>query len=200
MGCDLLRQPRGKLTLNAGNNHVSRSGKRVRWFVFAAILLGACAKEPPDVPRVALTDVGIALHLPAPMQHALDSLAPGFRIVNASSFRSDIAQAASAGSPGALPAAFAAIGDFDHDGTLDAVVEGASQGSTALRVIAILNGAHPSAVEVTRFAEYDADAVGIYLTALPAGTSGAFDVVAYPDSTIRYQWANGALQGTNIRP
>jgi hypothetical protein len=171
-----------------------------RWVLSATVLLGACTKEPPDVPRVALTDVGIALHLPAPMQHALDSLAPGFRIVNASSFRSDVAQAASAGSADALPAAFAVIGDFDHDGTLDTAVEGASPGSSALRVIAILNGAHPFAVEVTNFAEYDADAVGIYLAALPVGTNGSFDVVAYPDSTLRYRWSDGALVGTSIRP
>lgn len=171
-----------------------------RWVICTTTLLGACTKQPPDVPRVGLTDVGIALHLPAPMQYALDSLAPGFRIVNASSFRSDVAQAASPGSAGVLPAAFAAIGDFDHDGTVDAVVEGASPGSTALRVIAILNGAHPSAVEVARFAEYDADAVGIYLSALPAGANGAFDVVAYPDSTLRYRWAEGSFQGTSIRP
>jgi hypothetical protein len=164
------------------------------------MLFAACTKQPPDAPRVELTDVGIALHLPTPMQQALDSLAPGFRIVNASSFRSDIAQLASAGSPGALPAAFAAIGDFNHDGTIDAVVEGASPGSSALRVIAILNGAHPSAVEVTHFAEYDADAVGIYLTTPPAGTSAAFDVVAYPDSTLRYGWADGALAGTRLTP
>jgi hypothetical protein len=171
-----------------------------RWAAVATLLLCACAKEAPDAPRVELTDVGIALHLPPSMQHALDSLAPGFRIVNASSFRSDIAQAASADSPGALPAAFAAIGDFDHDGTIDAAVEGASPGSSALQVIAILNGAHPSAVEVTRFAEYDADAVGIYLTAPPVGTGGAFDVVAYPDSTLRFRWADGALAGTRISP
>ena len=173
---------------------------RTRWIIVATMLLGACAKEAPDAPRVALTDVGIALHLPIPMQHALDSLAPGFQIVNASSFRSDIAQAASASGGGALPAAFAAIGDFDHDGTIDAVVEGASPGSSALRVIAIMNGAHPVAVEITRFAEYDADAVGIYLSALPAGANGAFDLVAYPDSTVRYRWADGALQGTNLKP
>ena len=170
------------------------------WVAGTTVLLSGCASQPPDVPRVALTDVGIALHLPASMQHALDSIAPGFRIVNGSSFRSDIAQAASAGSGGGLPAAFAAIGDFDHDGTIDVAVEGASPGSTALQVIAILNGAHPSAVEVTRFAEYDADAVGIYLTARPAGADGAFDVVAYPDSTLRFRWADGALRGTNIRP
>jgi len=171
-----------------------------QWMIVAAVFLGACAKEAPDAPRVELTDVGIALHLPAPMQHALDSIEPGFRIVNASSFRSDIAQAASAGSGSALPAAFAAIGDFNRDGTIDAVVEGAAPGSSALRVIAIMNGAHPSAVEVTRFAEYDADAVGIYLSALPANSDGAFDVVAYPDSTLRYRWVDGVLVGTNTRP
>lgn len=172
----------------------------MRWVVCTATLLAACAKQPPDVPRIALTEVGIALHLPAPMQHALDSIAPGFRIVNASSFRSDIAQAASNGSPGALPAAFAAIGDFDHDGNVDAVVEGASPGSSALQVIAILNGAHATAVEVTRFAEYDADAVGIYLTTPPSGAAGAFDLVAYPDSTVRYRWADRALVGTRLGP
>jgi len=57
------------------------------------------------------------------MQHALDSLAPGFRPVMVDKFRSDIAQyAAEAG--GGMQALFATIADFDGDGTLDAVVEG----------------------------------------------------------------------------
>jgi hypothetical protein len=170
-----------------------------RYSVVAILLLTACAKEPPDIPRVELTDVGFALHLPPAMQQALDSIAPGFRIVRPSSFRSDVSQAATAASSGGMAAAFAAIGDFDHDGTVDAVVEGASPGSSALQVIAILNGTHPSAVEVTRFAEYDADAVGIYLSAVTGRDAGAFEVVAYPDSTLLFRWADGALHATSIR-
>lgn len=67
----------------------------------AALLLCGCTKEPPDVPRVEMTDIGFALHLPLPMKQALDSIAPGFRIVRASSFRSDVAQAAGASGAGA---------------------------------------------------------------------------------------------------
>jgi hypothetical protein len=172
----------------------------MRYALLAIVLLAGCAKEPPDAPRVELTDVGFSLHLPAPMQQALDSIAPGFRIVRPSSFRSDVAQASAASGSGVSPAAFAAIGDFDHDGTIDAVVEGASPGSSALQVIAVMNGPHPSATEVTRFVEYDADAVGVYLSALPPHAEGAFDVVAYPDSTVRYRWADGALHGTAMKP
>jgi hypothetical protein len=177
----------------------NRTRHRMQQAVVATLLLAGCAKEPPDVPRVELTDVGFALHLPTAMQQALDSIAPGFRIVRPSSFRSDVSQAAAAASSGGMAAAFAAIGDFDHDGTVDAVVEGASPGSSALQVIAILNGPHPSAVEVARFAEYDADAVGIYLSAVAGRDAGAFEVVAYPDSTLRFRWADGALHATSIR-
>lgn len=159
----------------------------------------ACAKQP-DPPSIQLSDVGFTLHLPAPMQQALDAAAPGFRPVNATSFRSDVAQAAaqSAMASGGMPAAFAAIGDFNHDGATDAVVEGTTPGDAALQVIAILNGAHPKAVAVTRFDSYDADAVGIYLSAPPAGTTGAFAIVAYPDSTVLYQFANGGFEGRNV--
>lgn len=162
------------------------------------VALAACTK-PADPPSIQLTDVGYTLHLPAPMQQALDAAAPGFKSVNISSFRSDVAQASAqnALSSGALPAAFATIGDFNHDGSTDAVIEGNTPGDPALQVIAILNGAHPKAVPVTRFESYDADAVGIYLSAMPAGTPGAFEVVAYPDSTVAYQYADGAFKGTN---
>jgi len=163
--------------------------------VMSAVGLAACGAKVDD-PRVELTDVGFALHLPPPMQQALDSIAPGFRAVRATSFRSDVSQAAAAGSSG-MPAAFAAVGDYDHDGTVDAVVEGTAPGDSALRVIAIRNGAHPTAVEVTRFPVYDADAVGVYLVNPPDGTTGAFEVVDYPDSTLVYEFRDGAFAGRN---
>lgn len=157
----------------------------------------ACGNKTDD-PKVELTDVGFALHLPPPMQQALDSFAPGFRAVRATSFRSDVSQAAAATATGGMAAAFAAIGDYDHDGTVDAVVEGTSPGDSALRVIAIRNGAHPLATEVTRFEVYDADAVGVYLTNPPNGTPGAFEVVNYPDSTLVFDFQDGAFAGRKI--
>lgn len=162
------------------------------------LLLSACAKDAPDEPRIELSDVGFTLHLPPAMQQALDSVAPGFRATRSASFRSDVSQAAAAMGGTALPAVFAAVGDFDHDGTSDAVVEGTAPSEPGLRVIAILNGAAPTAVEVTRFLVYDADAVGIYLSTPPAGDAGAFEVVAYPDSTLLYRYADGAFLGRNI--
>jgi hypothetical protein len=164
-----------------------------------AILLGGCAKEKVDEPRVELTDVGFTLHLPPAMQQALDSLAPGFRAVRASSFRSDVSQAAAAMGTGGMPAAFAAVGDYDHDGTSDAVVEGTTPGDSALRVIAITNGTKPAAVEITRFLVYDADAVGVYLSNPPAGVAGAFEVVTYPDSSVLYRYEGGGFLGRSIR-
>ena len=146
-------------------------------------------------PKIELTDVGFALHLPPPMQQALDAFAPGFRAIRATSFRSDVSQAAAAAGSDAMPAAFAAIGDYDRDGTIDAVVEGTSPGDSALRVIAIRNGAHPAAVEVTRFEVYDADAVCVYLVNPPKGTPGAFEVVNYPDSTLTFDFKDGAFVG-----
>lgn len=172
--------------------------KTVLGWTALAIVLCACAKPEADAPRVELTDVGFALHLPPAMQHALDSLAPGFRTVRSASFRSDIGQAAAAGGNAGSAAAFASVGDFDRDGTVDAVVEGTVPGDSALQVIAILNGKAPTAVAVTRFPVYDADAVGVYLSNPPAGTAGAFEVVAYPDSTLLFQYADGAFHARNL--
>ena len=160
----------------------------------AATALLACGTNTDD-PKIELTDVGFTLHLPPPMQQALDSFAPGFRAVRATSFRSDVSQAAAAGGSDAMPAAFAAIGDYDRDGSVDAVVEGTSPGDSALRVIAIRNGALPAAVEVTRFPVYDADAIGVYLVNPPKGTPGAFEVVNYPDSTLTFDFQDGAFVG-----
>jgi hypothetical protein len=163
--------------------------------VFAA---AACSSSTPvDEPRVEFSDIGFSLHLPVAMQKALDSLAPGFKTVQTASYRADIGQAA-AEEGGGAQALFATIGDFDGDGAKDAVVEGVARGDAALRVIAILNGATPSAVEVTQFPEYDADAVGIYLSKPAAGTTGAFEVVNYPDASTLYRYENGAFAGTKI--
>ena len=171
-------------------------------FRFSLLLIGAlsaCSRtKEADNPRIELSDVGFALHLPPAMQRAMDSLAPGFRSVRASSFRSDVSQAAAAEGGGSSPAAFAAVGDFDHNGSIDAVVEGTAPGDTALRVIAILNGKKPTAMNVTRFPMYDADAVGIYLTNPPAGMAAAFEVVAYPDSTMLFKYEDGAFQGERV--
>jgi len=164
----------------------------------ALLLLTACAAKADD-PRVELTDVGFTLHLPPAMQQALDSLAPGFRTVRTTSFRSDVAQAAAATATNGMAAAFASIGDYDRDGTIDAVVEGTARGDSALRVIAIMNGAKPAAVDITSFEVYDADAVGVYLTNAPAGGAGAFEVVAYPDSTILYESRDGGFTGKVVR-
>lgn len=160
-------------------------------------LVGGCAKKVDD-PRIELTDVGFSLHLPPPMQQALDALVPGFRAVRATSFRSDVSQAAAATGAAGLPAAFAAIADFNHDARPDVVVEGTAPGDSALRVIAIMNGAKPVAIEVTRFPVFDADAVGIYLSVPPAGVAGAFELVDYPDSTVVYQYADGDFTGSKI--
>ena len=164
----------------------------------ALVLLGACLKAADD-PRVELTDAGFALHLPPAMQLALDSIAPGFRAIRSSSFRSDVAQAAAATSTNGMAAAFASTGDYDHDGTIDAVIEGTARGDSALRVIAIMNGAKPTAIDITTFPVYDADAVGVYLTNAPAAKAGAFEVVAYPDSTILYEYRDGGFTGKAVR-
>ncbi len=162
------------------------------------VLLAACAGKTVDDPRIEVSDVGFALHLPPAMQHALDAFAPGFRAVRGSSFRSDVSQAASAMGSAGMPAVFAALRDFDHDGTIDAVVEGTTPGDSALRVIVVMNGAKPTAAEVMRFAEYDADAVGIYLSLPPKGVGGAFEVVAYPDSSTVFSFAGGGFQGRKL--
>ncbi len=161
------------------------------------IVAAACAAKKADAPTIQLTDVGFVLHLPPAMQQALDAAAPGFQSVRTASFRSDVSQAALAGG-GGLPALSAAVGDFNHDGNVDAVVEGTMPGDAALHVIVILNGAKPTAMDVAQFASFDADAVGIYLTGPTSGRTGAFEVVAYPDSSILYQYADGAFQGSKI--
>ena len=121
----------------------------------------ACAacKSKPEDPQLTFINVGFTVKLPTGMQHALDSLAPGFRPVLVGKFRSDIAQFAAEAAGGMQPL-FATIADFDGDGTLDAAMEGTTPGDSALRVIAIMNGATPTAMDVARIPQYDADAVG----------------------------------------
>jgi hypothetical protein len=165
--------------------------------IAATVSLAACAGKKVDDPRVELTDVGYALHLPPAMQAALNADAPGFHAVMQASYRSDVPQAAAAAT-GHLEPLFAAVGDFDADGTVDAVVEGSVPSDSALHVIAIMNGAHPRAVDVTRFESYDADAVGVYLTRPPAGQAGAFEVVNYPDETTMYRYQGDGFIGTKV--
>jgi hypothetical protein len=161
-----------------------------------AIALSGCAGKP-DEPRLEFANVGFVLHLPAAMQQALDSLAPGFRFVRINAFRSDVAQfAAEAG--GGMQPLFATVADFDGDGTLDAVVEGTTPSDAALQVIAIMNGAKPRAMAVERFPVYDADAVGIYLSRPTGSKKGSFEVVNYPDSSTAYQYVGGRFVGTRI--
>jgi hypothetical protein len=163
----------------------------------ALTLLGACARKP-DAPQIQLTDIGFVLHLPPAMQQALDSLVPGFHPVQSTSFRSDVAQAAAAGaaSSGGMPALFATVGDFDGDGLTDAVEEGTVAGDSTLRVVAILNGAKPRAVDVARITSFDADAVGFYLARPAAGHGGAFELFAYPDSSTVYSYDDGRFTGS----
>ena len=160
----------------------------------SVVMLTACAGKP-DNPRLEFATVGFVLHLPPAMQHAIDSLAPGFKVVRINSFRSDVAQdAAQAG--GGMQALFATIADFDGDGTQDAVVEGTVPGDSGLRVIAIMNGAKPRAMTVERFPVYDADAVGIYVSRPTGSRKGSFVVVNYPDSSTAYQYTGGRFVGT----
>jgi hypothetical protein len=158
------------------------------WFAFVAVL-SACARKP-DNPRVAFGDIGFVLHLPPAMQQAADSLAPGFKIVRTDKFRSDVSQLA-AQDAGAMQALFAAVADFDGDGTLDAVEEGTIPGDSELVVIAIMNGAKPKAMIVGRYPAYDADAVGIYLSIAKGSAKGTFQVVNYPDSSTVFQFTGG---------
>jgi hypothetical protein len=178
-----------------------RFSRRVRCAVAIVTLLtlGACAHKV-DKPQIQLTDIGFVLHLPPPMQQALDSLAPGFHSIASTSYRSDVAQAAAAGaaSSGGMPALFATVGDFNGDGLIDAVEEGTVAGDSTLRVVAILNGAKPHAVDVARIASFDADAVGFYLTPPPTGQTGAFELVAYPDSSTVYSYDDGAFTAAKI--
>lgn len=160
------------------------------------VLLAACSRKPDD-PRVEFINIGFKVSLPPGMQQALDSLAPGFKYIAINSFRSDISQyAAEAG--GGMQPLFATITDLDGDGALDAVVEGTSAGDVALRVIAIMNGPKPTAMEIQRFPVYDADAVGIYLSRPKGSRLGAFEVVNYPDSSTAFQYKAGRFIGTRI--
>ncbi|MFI5227572.1 MAG: hypothetical protein ACHQWU_00800 [Gemmatimonadales bacterium] len=169
----------------------------VIWFAaIASIATSTACDKHAENPQLQLTDIGFALTLPPAMQHALDSLAPGFRAISSTSYRSDIAQAAAAG--GGIPALFATVGDFDHNGTVDVVEEGTLPADSALHVIAILNGAKPTAVEVARIESYDADALGLYLSLPAAGQSGAFELVSYPDSSTLFEYADGAFQGHKV--
>lgn len=161
------------------------------------LLLGACGEEKAPEPKLEFSGLGFILQLPPAMQHALDSIVPGFQPVRSASFRSDVAQASAEGG-GGVQALLARVADFDGDGTQDAVVEGAARGDTALHVIAILNGAKPRAMEVTSFPEYDADAVGVYISKPTGGQRGAFEVVNYPDASTLYRYVNGRFTGTKV--
>ena len=168
-----------------------------RSFALATVLAACACAGPPDNPRLEFANVGFVLHLPPAMQQAMDSLAPGFRIVRISAFRSDVAQGA-AQAAGGMQALFATVADFDGDGTLDAIVEGTTSGDSALRVIAIMNGKKPRAMDVVRYPVYDADAVGIYLSRPTGSRVGTFELVNYPDSSTAYQYKDGRFVGTRI--
>lgn len=161
-----------------------------------SVVLASCSRKPDD-PRLDFANIGFMLQLPPAMQQAMDSLAPGFRFVKINAFRSDIAQFAAQAAGGMQPL-FATVADFDGDGTLDAVVEGTTPTDTALRVIAVLNGAKPRAMEVTRIPLYDADAVGVYLSRPTGSAKGTFQVVNYPDSSTSYLYKGGRFVGTTI--
>jgi hypothetical protein len=166
--------------------------------VLAALALtGAACHRPPEDPKLTFINVGFALQLPEPMQHALDSLAPGFRPIIVGKFRSEVAQYA-AESAGGMQALFATVADFDGDGTQDAVMEGNMPGDTALHVVAIMNGAAPQAQWVVRIPQYDADAVGLYLSRPKGVKPGSFELVDHPDSSTVYRYVNGRFVGTKV--
>lgn len=170
--------------------------KKFLWLAAGALALGACSHGPPS-PKLQFETVGYVLTLPPGMQQALNAVAPGFQTVRIDHFRSDIAQSAAL-SGGGLQAMFATIGDFDGNGSKDVVVEGAAPGDSALQVIAIMNGAKPKAIEVTRFPVYDADAVGVYLSKPTGGRKGAFEVMDYPYTSMLYRYQGGRFVGTKI--
>jgi len=164
-----------------------------RWLALGIVLAGCGTKE--DNPRLDFSDVGFALYLPKAMQQALDSLAPGFRYVRSAEYRADVREAAAAEGGGTAQALFAVVGDFDGDGKQDVALEGASPRDSALAVIAILNADKPQAVQVVRFPQYDASAVGIYLSRPVRPMLGAFEVVNYPDATTVYMYRDGKFTG-----
>lgn len=164
--------------------------------VAIAIVLAGCSGKPAD-PVVGFSAVGFTLQLPPAMQRAADSLAPGFRTVRPDKFRSDVPQLA-AQDAGTMQPLFAVVRDLDGDGAMDAVEEGTVPGDSALRVIAIMNGARPRAMDVVRYPLWDADAVGLYLS-IPSGSAkGTFTVVNYPDSSTVYTYAAGRFGGTKV--
>lgn len=166
---------------------------------FAMVLVLTGCNRKPDIPRLEFSDVGFILHLPPAMQRAADSLAPGFKVVRTDKFRSDVSQLA-AQDAGSMQALFAAVADYDGDGTSDAIEEGTVPGDSALRVIAIMNGAKPRAMNVARYPMYDADAVGLYLSIPKGSKAGSFEVVDYPDSSTVYRYDGAKFVGTKIGP
>ncbi len=161
-----------------------------------AVAVAACSRKPPD-PSAEFSTIGFSLQLPSGMQHALDAAEPGFRRITPDKFRADVAQQSALGS-GRLQPLFATIADFDGDGTKDVIVEGTVPGDSALHVVAVMNGKTPHAFEVTNFPVYDADAVGVYLSAAPDGTTGAFEVVNDPDPTMLYTYRSGRFVGSKL--
>jgi hypothetical protein len=130
------------------------------------------------------------------MQQSLDSAAPGLRLVRPFKFRADIREASAEEGGGKSQALFAVVGDFDGDGAQDVAVEGISPVDSALVVIAILNtGSKPTVVEIGRYRNVDADAVGIYLSRPAPPKPGAFEVVNYPDASTLYLYRDGKFQG-----
>ncbi len=158
--------------------------------------LAACSSKPAD-PAAQFSVAGFSLQLPSGMQQALDAAMPGFRTITPDKFRSDVAQQSALGS-GKIDPLFATIGDFDGDGTKDVIVEGTVPGDSALHVVAIMNGVTPRAFPVTSIPVFDGDAVGVYLTEAPAGRTGAFELVNYPDATMLYTYRAGAFVGTQL--
>jgi hypothetical protein len=161
------------------------------------IILAGCGDQTvADNPRLDVTDIGFALTLPARMQQALDSVAPGMRLIRAADFRSDVREAAAEEGGGAAQALFAVVADFDGDGSQDVAVEGISPSDTALVVVAILNtGTRPTALVIGRFPAVDGSAVGIYLSRPAPPKPGAFEVVNYPDASTLYFYRGGTFEG-----
>jgi hypothetical protein len=165
------------------------------WFALA-IGISGCAGTTVDNPRLDVTDVGFTLYLPARIKRTLDSVAPGLRLIRAFKFRADVREAAAEEGGGSAQALFAVVADFDGDGTQDVAVEGLSPVDSALVVIAILNtGSKPKALEIGRYRNVDADAVGIYLSRPAPPALGAFEVVNYPDASTLYLYRNGKFEG-----
>ena len=161
-----------------------------------ALVLAACSRKPPD-PSVEFATIGFMLKLPGGMQQALDAAMPGFHRITPDKFRADVAQQTALGS-GRIEPLFATLGDFDGDGTKDVIVEGTVPADRSLHVVAIMNGAKPRAFQVTAYPVFDADAVGIYLSAAPHGQKNAFEIVNYPYTSYLYTYKDGRFVGSKI--